>query len=370
MLLKGGADVNVKSTAGETVLDWALKFHHPGVLATLRDSGAVTAVAYTAPKPDAAPGKNDPRAAVEKAVALLQRSNTEFFKQSGCVGCHHQNFTAMAVRSARAGGVRVDEAADKEQHNVTRFGWATMSESMLQRLDPPGGLDMVALSLFGLGAYAHQPDAVSDAMVFDVAAMQRANGSWSDFGISRAPVSESNIARTTMGLRCLQLFGMPGRQAEFDERINRARAWLQEAKPVTNDDFAMRVMGLVWSNADPGAIRTAAHQLAGRQRPDGGWAQNDHAPSDAFATGESLWALQQARAIAPADPACRQAVNFLTASQFADGSWYVRSKAPKFQPYFQSGFPFDHDQWISATATAWAAMAISGSIAPQSAALR
>jgi hypothetical protein len=36
----------------------------------------------------------------------------------------------------------------------------------------------------------------------------------------------------------------------------------------------------------------------------------------------------------------------------------VVSRAVKFQPYFQSGFPHDHDQWISAAGTAWAAMAL------------
>jgi hypothetical protein len=41
-----------------------------------------------------------------------------------------------------------------------------------------------------------------------------------------------------------------------------------------------------------------------------------------------------------------------------NGSWHVHSRAVKFQPYFQSGFPFDHDQWISAVATAWATMAL------------
>jgi hypothetical protein len=46
----------------------------------------------------------------------------------------------------------------------------------------------------------------------------------------------------------------------------------------------------------------------------------------------------------------------------ADGSWYVRSRAVKFQPYFQSGFPFDHDQWISAAATAWAVRALAPAI--------
>jgi hypothetical protein len=37
----------------------------------------------------------------------------------------------------------------------------------------------------------------------------------------------------------------------------------------------------------------------------------------------------------------------------------VRSRSLKFQPYFESGFPYGHDQWISAAATAWASMAIS-----------
>jgi hypothetical protein len=36
----------------------------------------------------------------------------------------------------------------------------------------------------------------------------------------------------------------------------------------------------------------------------------------------------------------------------------VRSRAPKFQPYFQSGFPYEHDQWVSSAATAWAVMAL------------
>jgi hypothetical protein len=31
----------------------------------------------------------------------------------------------------------------------------------------------------------------------------------------------------------------------------------------------------------------------------------------------------------------------------------------KLQPYFESGFPYEHDQWISASATAWASMALS-----------
>ena len=58
------------------------------------------------------------------------------------------------------------------------------------------------------------------------------------------------------------------------------------------------------------------------------------------------------------DAVYQRGLKYLLATQAADGSWHVRSRAVKLQPYFQSGFPYDHDQWISNTATAWAAAAL------------
>ena len=80
--------------------------------------------------------------------------------------------------------------------------------------------------------------------------------------------------------------------------------------------------------------------------------------SDAYATGLALYALHETGQLAESDPAYKRGVDYLLKTQFEDGSWYVRSRAPKFQPYFQSGFPHDHDQWISAMATAYAVMAL------------
>ena len=42
-------------------------------------------------------------------------------------------------------------------------------------------------------------------------------------------------------------------------------------------------------------------------------------------------------------------------------SWFAPSRAMKIQPYFQSGFPYGHDQWISSAATAWAVMGLAAS---------
>jgi hypothetical protein len=43
----------------------------------------------------------------------------------------------------------------------------------------------------------------------------------------------------------------------------------------------------------------------------------------------------------------------------------VKTRAAGFQPYFQSGFPHDHNQWISQSGTAWAAMALSVAVQPR-----
>jgi hypothetical protein len=51
-------------------------------------------------------------------------------------------------------------------------------------------------------------------------------------------------------------------------------------------------------------------------------------------------------------------VRYLLDEQRPDGSWPVHSRSPKLQPYFQSAFPYDHNQWISAAATAYAVMAL------------
>ena len=41
-----------------------------------------------------------------------------------------------------------------------------------------------------------------------------------------------------------------------------------------------------------------------------------------------------------------------------DGSWFVKSRAMKIQPYFESGFPYGKNQFISVAASGWAAAAL------------
>ena len=89
---------------------------------------------------------------------------------------------------------------------------------------------------------------------------------------------------------------------------------------------------------------------------------NSGSTTDAYATGQALFAFQQSKALAVSSPAFQRGIKFLLTSQLQDGSWYVQSRAIPFQPYFDSDFSHGPDQFISAAATNWASMALTAAV--------
>jgi squalene cyclase len=78
---------------------------------------------------------------------------------------------------------------------------------------------------------------------------------------------------------------------------------------------------------------------------------------DAYSTGQALYALHAAGMV-PTAASYQNGANYLLRTQREDGSWFVRSRAFPFQPYFDTGFPHGRDQFISAAATSWAVIAL------------
>jgi Ankyrin repeats (many copies) len=101
-----------------------------------------------------------------------------------------------------------------------------------------------------------------------------------------------------------------------------------------------------------------AHGADPNAKKDGGWAQLATLESDAYATGQALFALATAGNLAVTDPTFLRGVQFLLKTQLEDASWFVQSRSVPVQPYFESGFPHGRSQYISYAATAWAAMAL------------
>jgi N-acyl-D-amino-acid deacylase len=87
--------------------------------------------------------------------------------------------------------------------------------------------------------------------------------------------------------------------------------------------------------------------------------------SDAYATGLVLYALHAAGGMAASDPVYQKGVDYLLRTQADDGTWRVKTRAIWLQPYFESGFPYARDQFISTAGTAWASMALAPAADPK-----
>ena len=364
LLLHAGSDVNAKSRTDETALDWAEKFGETPVVAELKKAGAVRSVRVTPPSLHAAPA--DLPTTVARGIGLLERtSSAQFFAKGGCAACHAQNMMDVAASVARMKGVRLDAGEAASRLTITKRRYAQLVPQLLERIDVAGSPDVPLGSLSGLAATGYPADRTTDALVVNVAAQQQMDGRWHLGFTARPPITDGDIGRTALAIRMLKTYAPPALSAAMNARLARATAWMMAAPAITTDDRAMRLLGLHWAGADRALLATAAAALVATQRPDGGWAQRDELASDAYATGQTLYALSVGAGAPRTDAAFQRGVAFLLSTQQADGSWYVRSRAVKFQPYFESGFPFGGDQWISQMATGWASAGLATALDDQ-----
>jgi ankyrin repeat protein len=356
-LIDAGADLNLPDRNGETALDWARKYRNPEVLALLEKAGAKEKGLPPEPRKPS-DYKPDAREAIARASELLAKSSEAFFPAGGgCLGCHHQPFAARAFAAVKAAGL----PAEPRLRQILLDGMVAERPYHVNRLPllivNGGKIDSLLYPLAGWAEMGEPASQFTDLIVHYAAETQDPSGAWHE-QFARPPLQESSITRTMLSISALKSYGWPARRAEFDERIARARAWLLTSPTWTTVDEADRITGLSLAGADQADLEKFSRKLAREQRADGGWAQTQYLESDAFGTASVLCSLRKAGLLQVSDAAYQRGVKFLLDRQFPDGSWYVRSRAVKLQPYFQSGFPFDHDQWISNSATAYAVMAL------------
>ncbi len=358
-MIAAGADVNAKDLYGDSVLDWALKFRNPDVLAPLRKAGAKAKDPAPAPVRPADYKPAGPADAIARSLALMAKSGETFFREGGgCVGCHHQALNARAYAAVRAAGLKPEERIRQtflDSMTAERAGLLTELPLMLAI---GGDFDTLLYEIVTLGDLGEPASPSTDAIVHYLAARQSASGAWARSSGPRTPMESSVLSSTAWAVRALKTYPLPARQKEFDERIARARAWLLTARPVTTYEQADRLMALRIAGASDADVSAAGRALLKLQKDDGGWTQTPYLDTDPYATGVVLHTLYEAGVLKPSDAAYQRGVAYLLRTQFPDGSWYVRSRSPKLQPYFQSAFPYEHDQWISAAATARAVMAL------------
>jgi ankyrin repeat protein len=356
LLIERGADIAARDAAGRTALDWALLQGETPVVQLLRQAGAQTGATVASP-PVAVAKPRSARDAIVAALARLQPAGPVLYEQRKCISCHHQTLPAIAMKLAGTRGIAVDAEAAAHPIRSTLEVWRSRRDALMVSREVAGGANELTYGLLMLAEAGVPPDSTTDMAVANLIGLQRSDGTWV-FADTRPPQADnSRIHFTAMAVRGLDVYAPPGLRRDVQTRIERARQFLRSAVPTSSQDEAFKLLGLVWSRAPAPDIAQQVKRLLALQRADGGWAQLSTMAPDAYATGQALYAMHVSGA-STAGRAYQDGVAYLLRTQLDDGTWFVRSRAFGFQPYFESGFPHGRDQFISASATAWAVIAL------------
>jgi len=321
------------------------------------------------------------RTAVTKGLDLLVKSSPVFIEKGGCNSCHAQLLPAAAQALAQSKGLKVGEPIAQlpaEVSEVTTERYAEYSVA------GGAGVTFIGFDFFARSLARTPADARIRTQIHFVKSQQQPEGHWRGAGMlvggsqpggsrpasARPPLTYDDFTPTAYMIRALSTYAPSTEAADTKARIERARAWLLATKAERTQERAFKLLGLKWANADRRAIDTAVAALQSLQQADGGWSQLPTLESDAYATGIALFALYEG-GVPVKQPVYQAGLKYLLTTQASDGTWHVKSRSLVFQPYFESGYPYGRDQWISSAGAAYATLAIAAAVEPvQAAAVR
>lgn len=385
LLLENGAKPNAKDEDGRTALVLSASYgDYPEVLRALianganpraadakgRSAGSIAAArgyAETAKVlgATAAVPAMPTRSAIAASLKLLEKSMTAFSDGTACISCHQEGLGRMTTASARERGFKIDQALLKAQNERIRGALGALKPLHQGALQNPHVMNQVPLieinevnTGYGwlVGGMAAQGDTATEATAAIASVMarqQRPDGMWS-FSLPRAPMQSSPFTTTALAVRAIQTYAPRAAAIENAERLANAKAWLSNAPAKSSDDLTFRLLGLKWAGASADERRTAADELLAAQNPDGGWSQLPGMPSDAYATGQAVYALSVAGGMTP--PA--KGIEYLLRTQDDDGSWFVNKRAIPANNFFDAAFPHGESQYASFNGTCWATLAL------------
>lgn len=273
----------------------------------------------------------DVAAAVDRGLGFLAKDWVAWKEKHNCASCHHAALVVWAMREAKDRGHTVDEPVLADM-----MKWVAESGDGKTGVARPAGVPKALNAkavwfALALGADLKRDDVSQKGLgrlLTTVMEDQTDNGSWASWPETRPPIfGNSDESMTALATLALVAAGAADEKAKVvrDKGIK----WLAETK--TADDPQSVAMRLVlWTRLNRAAEESQSliRRIKERQNTDGGWSQAKDMASDAWATGQALYALAHA-GLKPDDPVISRGHAFLEKSQREDGSWSMTSRPTK-----------------------------------------
>jgi Mg-chelatase subunit ChlD len=146
---------------------------------------------------------------------------------------------------------------------------------------------------------------------------------------TQPPILQGQIMLTSNALRAIKWAAAHSPDPKYASAADRALGWIAAADALTTQDHVFKIVTLDrYGSADQKRMAwSLVEELAGQQQPDGGWKESDKVDSsNAFATGQVLYALKQA-GISVRSDMFEHGVDYLLKTQIVsdtgsrNGSW-------------------------------------------------
>jgi squalene-hopene/tetraprenyl-beta-curcumene cyclase len=300
------------------------------------------------------------RKAIERGLTFLENDAAKWRKEHGCATCHHGTMTVWALSEAKSQGYDVDARALADMVQWTKDRFVPRSTGPQA---PGPGLANVALIYLGMMSQ-NLPILSRDEIhriALHLAGRQAADGAWDSPPPKNGPPPTWESRETLAMLALLAwepyVLADPKEAAAARASRDKAEAWLSKPKPSgTTQALALRLLLDAHRGTADKQLQSRIDRLLKRQNYDGGWGQTKDLASDAYATGQALYALSFAN-VKNDRPVIQRAVSFLATSQREDGSWRMISRG---HPGVK---PFTNPVPITYFGTAWATLGLARTVA-------
>jgi squalene-hopene/tetraprenyl-beta-curcumene cyclase len=297
-------------------------------------------------------------AALDRGVGFLARDAMKWKAEHKCVSCHHAALVVWAMESAREQGRPVEEPVLAE---LTK--WLTESgdgrTSVPRPEGRPNAFNSKALYFaLGLAAVPNPDETIQsgmEKMITTVRSDQAQDGSWVAWPETRPPMfGPSDDTVTAMGTLAV-MFAAENGDETARANVEKGLNWLSET-PTDEDPQSVAMRVVVFRRAGRlKEIDPLLDLIRSRQNEDGGWSQATGMKSDAWATGQALYALSRA-GVSADDPTVSRGRKFLASTQREDGSWEMASR-----PMKPGGTGAGNLMPIVGAGTAWAVIGLAES---------
>lgn len=300
------------------------------------------------------------RLAVRKALPFLKADMHQWRKQRKCAACHHGPMYLWATSVAAGQGYEVDQADLAEMAE-----WLVTNDKARIFVNAPGAGDgRISLpTVFLAHALNRLPQEDSHRAIGwqriteNWLSTQQADGSWVG-AEGRPPIFNTPEIITRLAVLALDESRSTKKASRLATAREQAQSWLDKTSPdMTHQGIVLRLWSeTVNGGRDSKLTRSLVETLRDKQQDDGGWRQAEELSSDAFATGQTLFAFHKA-GISADDVAVQRAIRFLASTQRDDGTWPMQSR-----PSPATGRPATLLNPITYAATAWATLGLASHI--------